>query len=262
MTISFCSLVSGSSGNCYLISDGNEKLLIDVGLSGKQIQNRLKEFDVDPKSLTGILVSHEHGDHTCGVGVMSRRFDIPIYANRGTWQGMEKKIGEIKEDNRRVFHTDQLFNIGDFIINPYTISHDANEPVGFSFGNNGVKISIATDLGFMNEGIIKNLENSDLVVLESNHDEEMVKIGPYPYSLKRRILSDVGHLSNENAGKSIVKLVDRNVKGVMLAHLSKENNFPELAVTTVEGVLKKNNIHPNKDVNIDIAHRDRVSKLY
>lgn len=262
MTVRFCSLASGSSGNCHVISDEKSYFLIDAGLSGKQIQNKLGEVGIDPKGLSGVLISHEHSDHVQSAGILSRRFNIPIYANEGTWAGMEAKLGKISAENIRFFQTNQPFELGEFLITPYGISHDANDPVGFSFCNRGVKISITTDLGYMSDDIKEQIKDSDLVVLESNHDVEMLKAGSYPYYLKRRILSDHGHLSNEAAGNAIVELVKKNVKSVMLAHLSQENNFPELAIATIEGILKMNNVVVGSDINLDLALRDRVSSLY
>lgn len=262
MTMFFCSLASGSSGNCHLINDGENSILIDAGLSGVRIENKLKEIDIDPKSLIAILVSHEHSDHICGVGVLSRRYNIPIYANKGTWDGMDTKIGEIREDNTKYFNSAGEFNIKDFNIRPYDISHDANEPVGFSIEKDNIKISIVTDLGHIDKNIIEQVGDSDLVVLESNHDEEMLKVGRYSYYLKRRILSDVGHLSNEAAGNAIIDLVEKNVRSILLAHLSRENNFPELAVATVKNILDDRKIIIGEDVDLDLAHRDKVSNIY
>lgn len=262
MTVRFCSLASGSSGNCHLINDGKNFLLIDAGLSGKQIENKLKEVDVDPKNLSAILVSHEHSDHIHGAGILSRRYNIPIYANDGTWAGMECKIGNIKEENIKYFISNENFSIGDFNIRPYRISHDANEPVGFSIQRDSIKISIATDLGYISEDIMEEVRDSSLVILESNHDEEMLKAGSYPYSLKRRILSNIGHLSNEAAGNAIVDLVSKNVKSILLAHLSRENNFPELAIATVKNILESKQIAIGKDIKLDLLHRDRVSNMY
>ncbi|GAB6085828.1 MBL fold metallo-hydrolase [Alkaliphilus crotonatoxidans] len=262
MTVRFCSLASGSSGNCHMITDERSYLLVDAGLSGKQIQGKLQEVGVDPSRLSGLLVTHEHADHIHGAGILSRRFNIPIYANEGTWVGMEHKLGKISPENIRIFKTNNPFELGGFTVMPYSISHDANDPVGFSFINRGVKISITTDLGYMTEDIQNQVRDSDLVVLESNHDEEMLKAGSYPYYLKRRILSNRGHLSNEAAGNAIVDLVKKNVKLIMLAHLSQENNFPELAMATIQGILKVNQIAVGSDIKLDLALRDRVSNLY
>ncbi|SDL13797.1 MBL fold metallo-hydrolase [Natronincola ferrireducens] len=262
MITQFCSLVSGSSGNCHFLSNGEEHLLIDVGLSGKQIQNKLQEIGFQPNRLTGILVSHEHHDHICGVGVLSRRFNIPIYANAPTWVAMEGKIGAIKANNIKVFDTEKTFTIGELEVFPYNISHDAAEPVGYTFQSGSVKISIATDLGYIDKSTLDKLGDSHLVVLESNHDEAMLKAGSYPYHLKRRILSDIGHLSNEAAGNAVVELVKKNVKNILLAHLSKENNFPELATMTVKNILENHKISIERDVSIELALRNKTSPIY
>ncbi|AOY75329.1 MBL fold metallo-hydrolase [Clostridium formicaceticum] len=262
MKTHFCSLASGSSGNCHFFTNGEDYLLIDAGLSGKQIQSRLQETGFDPKKLTGILVSHEHNDHICGVGILSRRFNLPIYANEATWKAMEGKIGNIVAENIKVFQTEETFCIGSLRILAYSISHDAAEPVGFTLESDHAKISVATDLGFINKGIIDKIKDSHLVVLEANHDEDMLKAGKYPYYLKRRILSDIGHLSNEAAGNAIVDLVKKNVKTVLLAHLSKENNFPELAMVTIKNILESHRINMGEDICIDLAHRDKISGVY
>ncbi|AKL97330.1 metal-dependent hydrolase, beta-lactamase superfamily I [Clostridium aceticum] len=262
MTTYFCSLASGSSGNCHFLTNEEEHLLIDAGLSGKKIQGRLQEVGFDAKSITGILVSHEHNDHICGVGVLSRRFNVPIYANEATWEAMKDKIGNIASENIKLFETEKPFFIGKLKVLAYSTSHDAAEPVGFTFESSHAKISVATDLGFVNKGIIDKIKNSNLVVLEANHDEDMLKAGSYPYYLKRRILSDIGHLSNEAAGNAIVDLVKKDVKNVLLAHLSKENNFPELAMITVKGILQRHEINIGEDVSIDLAYRDKASTVY
>ncbi|SET01319.1 Phosphoribosyl 1,2-cyclic phosphodiesterase [Natronincola peptidivorans] len=262
MKVQFCSLASGSSGNCHFISNGEEHLLVDAGLSGKKIQSKLQEIGFEPNKLTGIFISHEHNDHICGAGILSRRFDIPIYANEATWQAMESKLGSIKQENIKIFKTETTLHVGNLQITPYSISHDAADPVGFVLKNKTVKISIATDLGHINQGILDKIGDSHLVVLESNHDEDMLKAGNYPYYLKRRILSDHGHLSNEAAGNAIVDLMKMNVKNILLAHLSKENNFPELAIMTVKSILDSHKINIGKDISIDLAHRDKASHLY
>jgi len=262
MAVQFCSLASGSSGNCHFLTDEESYILVDAGLSGKQIQGKLNEIGMDPNKLSAILISHEHIDHIQGAGILSRRFNIPIYANEGTWQGMELKLGKVATENIKVFKTAKSFNVGDIQIKPYSISHDANEPVGFCLESQGIKISIATDLGHMTEDITTEIKDSHLVVLESNHDVEMLKAGGYPYYLKRRILSNEGHLSNDAAGYAIVDLVKNNVKNILLAHLSKENNFPELAMATVRNILESNQINIGRDLVLDLAHRDRVSSMY
>ncbi|NBG88101.1 MBL fold metallo-hydrolase [Isachenkonia alkalipeptolytica] len=260
--IRFCSLVSGSAGNSYAFSDGEQRFLVDAGLSGKQIENRLAEIDIDPESLSGILISHEHIDHIKGAGILSRRYDLPVYANQGTWQAMEDKIGKIAEKNRRTFQTNEIFSMGKLTIKPYKTSHDAAESVGFTVSGGREKVSIATDIGCMTPEILEEIKGSDLVVLEANHDVEVLKSGRYPYSLKRRILSDQGHLSNEAAGDCICYLAENKVENFVLAHLSEENNFPELALSTIQGMLSERQRTKHLKINVDIAFRNRIGRVY
>ncbi len=263
MSFKFCSLASGSSGNCQYISSKETKLLIDAGLTGKYITNALENIDIDGKDIGGILVTHEHSDHIKGIGVMMRKFDIPLYVNENTWESMKGKIGSINEDKVNIFSGNESFEIGDITIKPYSISHDAIDPTGFSFLNDGLKISIATDLGFISKEIIQQIKDSNLLVLESNHDVEMVKLGKYPWFLKQRILSEVGHLSNDAAGHTIADVVKNgNVNYVLLAHLSKENNFPELAFETVKGILEEDSIKVGLDINLDLTYRNKIGRVY
>jgi phosphoribosyl 1,2-cyclic phosphodiesterase len=260
--IKFCSLVSGSAGNSYVFSDGLQPFLVDAGLSGKQIELRLEEIDIDPRTLSGILITHEHIDHIKGAGILSRRYDLPVYANQGTWRAMEEKIGKVAEKNRKTFKTNEVFPMGGLSIKPYKTSHDAAESVGFTVSAKHEKISIATDIGCMTPAILEEIMGSDLVVLEANHDVEVLKAGSYPYSLKRRILSDEGHLSNDAAGDCICYLVENHVENFILAHLSEENNFPELALSTIQGKLQERKLLGGKKINVDIAFRNRIGRVY
>ncbi len=262
MELRFSPLFSGSSGNAAYIGCGNSHFLIDSGVSGSRIAEQLKEIGVPGEQLCGILVTHEHSDHSSGVGVLSRRFDLPVYATEGTWAGMHKKVGRIDAKNRRIFEPGQDFFLGDMNVMPFSIPHDANDPVGFSFQAGKAKVSIATDIGCIKESWMKWVEGSDIVLLEANHDEQMLQAGSYTYELKRRILSRKGHLSNENAGKALAELVRRGVKSALLGHLSQENNFPELAYETVALVLKQQGIVPGIDVGLAMAQRNGMSGLY
>lgn len=258
----FCTLYSGSSGNSIYIGTDKTKLLVDAGVSGKKIQEGLSEIGVNPNDIKGILITHEHDDHIKAAGILSRRFNIPIYANKDTWMAMESAIGEVKSDNIRVFEKYYPFEIGDITIIPFKIPHDASSPCGYSFINENKKVSIATDIGHASEDVKNNIKDSDLILLESNHDVEMLKVGPYPYYLKRRVLSEVGHLSNEDCGKTIVDILNSRIKKVVLGHLSKTNNYPELAYRTVLSILEMNGIRDGVDVDIDIAHRERTGKFH
>lgn len=262
MGIKFCSLSSGSSGNCQYIETENSKILVDSGFSGKRTQELLKSIDVCPTELDAILVTHEHSDHIKGVGVLSRRFDLPIYANANTWLGMEGKIGAIKEENTRTFTTDDFFELKDLAIYPVATFHDANEPVGYAFYYKDKKISIVTDTGFISDNIMKEIKDSNLYFLESNHDEFMLKEGLYPWYLKRRILSAHGHLSNEDAGLTLSKLLKGSGEKVILGHLSQDNNVPELAMATVTEILTDKGLDVEKDIDLGLSFRDRATCLY
>ncbi|WP_352420479.1 MBL fold metallo-hydrolase [Proteiniborus sp.] len=258
----FCSLASGSSGNCQYIETDKVKLLVDAGLSGKKIQESLISIEVDPSTINGILVTHEHKDHIHGIGILSRRFNIPIYANEKTWISMESQIGEVKEENKITFNTDKTFEINDLNIHPFMISHDAIEPVGYSFYYKDIKISLVTDTGCVSEEVKENIKNSHLLLIESNHDVEMLKVGKYPWYLKRRILGEHGHLSNDDAGKLLAEVLCGKNECILLGHLSKENNFPELAYQTVANILTEKGINVTKDISLDLTYRDRPSKVY
>ena len=257
----FCSLYSGSSGNCLFICAGSTKILIDAGVSGKKIIEALYSIGEKPGELSAILVSHEHSDHTKGAGVLSRKFDIPVYANEKTWSIMQNSIGPVEVKNRLYFDSGVEFTLGNFIVMPFKIPHDAIEPVGFNFHFNGKKVTTATDIGHITKGLLKHFHMSDLILLESNHDIEMLKVGPYPWHLKKRILGENGHLSNEMAGKVISYLAENGTKRFLLGHLSRENNFPELAYQTVYNALTEKKLCVGDDVLLDVALRDKVGQV-
>ncbi len=259
--IKFCSLYSGSSGNSLFMSSGNTRLLVEAGLSGKRIIEAICSIGEKPSEIDAILVSHEHGDHIKGAGILSRKFNLPIYASEGTWRGMESVIGPVLERNKVVFSSFAPFQIGDITVTPFPIPHDANEPVGYSFCASGKKVTVATDIGHISMGLLSNFLDSDLVLLESNHDEEMLKIGPYPWPLKKRIASEQGHLSNEAAGEVVAYLAQKGTKRFLLGHLSKENNFPELAYQTVCNALYEKCLQAGSDVAVDVALRDHVGRV-
>lgn len=256
----FCSLYSGSSGNCQFIRAGNTKILVDAGLSGKKIQQAILSIDEDPTDIQGIFVTHEHIDHIQGAGILSRRFNIPIYANEETWKAMQPSIGEVKSENIKIF--DESVEIGELYVQAFDISHDAVKPVGYKIFNKDKKISLLTDTGCVTESIKQNVMNSDLLLIESNHDEDMVLIGSYPWPLKRRVLGEYGHMSNDLAGNLLAKILKKGTEIVLLGHLSKENNFPELAYKTVENILKENNIPLEDGITLNMTYRDKSTKVY
>ena len=261
MTLEFCSLSSGSSGNSQFISGGDTKILVDAGFSGKKIESLLDEIDVDPKELDYILVTHEHLDHIRGVGVLSRRYNLPIVANMGTWKGMEDKIGKIKSENIRVIESNRHISLGNLYIRAFDIFHDALEPVGYNIFCKDKKVSLVTDTGIINKNIENYIRKSDLYLLESNHDVEMLKNCSYPYYLKERIKSNLGHLSNEDAGNVLKNVLREKNEKVLLAHLSKDNNNPHLAYLTVSQDLEKHGIDTSL-VDLQLTNRDMPTKIY
>ncbi len=257
-----CSLRSGSRGNAVLIYTDKTGILIDCGVSGKEAEKGMAEIGFNPGNLSAILVTHEHNDHVSGVGVMARRYRLPIYANKETWFAMEDRIGKLDFSLRKYFENHSSFTIGDIKVNPFAIPHDAANPVGYSFYGCGKKISIATDIGYLEDNIFQCICGSDTVLLESNHDKNMLEIGPYPLSLKQRIRGQSGHLSNDEAGKAAEILVRTGTNNILLGHLSHENNYPLLAEQTVANALCSVGIDPKNDINLCVAPRDCVSAIY
>lgn len=259
--LNFSSLYSGSTGNSLFLQSDNSKILIDCGVSAKKITDALTSFNVNIDEIDAILVTHEHSDHVQALGTLSRNYNIPVYATKETFDSMPKQTEKINLSNIKCFNSNETFEINDLTIKPFSIPHDAANPCGFNIINNNKKISIATDIGHMNLEILNVLEGSSFLMLEANYDPEILKCCRYPYHLKQRISSHLGHLSNEMAGKTIAYLLDSGLNQVILGHLSKENNFPELAYKTVVEELIKKNFDENR-VNISVASRSTPSKVY
>ena len=262
MSIRFCSLSSGSSGNCLFLSSGASSVLVDAGLSGKRVAQLLNQMGETPRAVEAILVTHDHIDHISGIGVLSRRFDIPVFANAATWRAMEDKIGEISSRNIREFTTGGEFELAGFGIKSFPISHDASDPVGLTFCKGNIKISVANDLGCVTPEVERELKDSSFIMLEANHDTEMLWVGRYPWYLKKRIAGDRGHLSNEDTGAALLRLAGGRTKAVLLGHLSKENNYPLLALETVRGILSQEGIEVGREMHIDLSFRDKISRIY
>ena len=258
--LNFCSLYSGSSGNSLFVESNNTKLLIDCGTSAKKIESALDSINIDITDIDAILVTHEHSDHIQGLGTVSKKYNIPVFANCETWNAMQTQKSKIDLNNQKTFENNTEFQIGNLQILPFSTPHDAANPCGFNICNGNKKISIATDLGHVNETLLNNLKHSSFILLEANYDPEVLKVSKYPYLLKQRIAGPKGHLSNSTAGKVISNLIKKDLKEVMLGHLSKENNFPELAYQTVTEELIHNNID-TKDIKISVASRFNPSKI-
>lgn len=260
MSLKFTTLASGSGGNCIYIGTENTNIIIDAGISGIKVENALKEIDISPNDLDAIFVTHEHADHIDGVGVLSRRYNLPIYATEGTWENMAK-IGEIASKNKNIIYPDENIIFNDLILTPFSVPHDASEPVCYTIKYDNKKIAVATDMGHITKNIIENLRFCDAIILESNHDISMLKNGDYPINLKERVLGKFGHISNEIAGKLLACIMNEKLKNVILAHISKDNNSPDLVYNTIKNILEEFGIFENKDVNLYIAKDYGISKI-
>lgn len=258
-----CSLASGSSGNCTYIEDGEKRILIDAGISRKRIVNGMREIGADPEQLDAIFVTHEHSDHIQGIPMMLKYFNVPVYATAGTLDGIRAKDtrGLVKMENLFQLYPDRTVDLGSMHITPYHISHDAADPVGYTVESGGSKASIATDMGFYDDYIVEHLSGSDVLILEANHDISMLEAGSYPYPLKCRILGERGHLSNEDSGRLLCRLMGTKLRYAFLAHLSEENNYPELAYQAVKCQIWEEMGRQELPFALKVAKRDRPSDL-
>lgn len=258
--LKFCSLYSGSSGNSLFVQTDKTKIIIDAGVSCKKIVNSLEELDINPSSIDGILVTHEHTDHVQSLATLSNKFQLPVFVNKQTLDAMPKQKDKLNMDNIHIFKSFDAFEINDLKIKPFKIPHDAANPCGFNIYADNKKISIATDMGHISKEVMKHLEDSIFVLLESNYDPEVLMCAPYPYSLKTRIASPTGHLPNEIAGETISHLLNSGLKQAVLGHLSKNSNMPELAYSTVIEKLNENNCNLD-NFGLSVANRDCPSKI-
>ena len=260
-----CSIASGSSGNCIYVGSEHTHLLVDTGISKKRIDAGLKELDVKGEELDGILINHEHSDHIQGLGVFSRKYEIPIYATEGTIAGIRqyKSLGCMPDGLLHEVKVDQPFSLGDIEVEPFRISHDARQPSGYRLNSNDRSVAVATDLGIYDEYTVSKLCNLDAILLEANHDIHMLEVGPYPYPLKRRVMGDTGHLSNELSGRLLCDILHDNLKHIVLGHLSKENNYARLAYETVKLEVTLSDVdYKGEDLDITVAGRDTISDIF
>lgn len=245
---------SSSKGNAIVVSGQSGKILTDCGISCKQLESGLSAAKINPGEIAGVLITHEHIDHIKGVGIFSRKYNVPIYANRQTWLAMRSVIGKVSEENIKVAETGSEIRIAGICAKSFPIPHDAAEPVGYCFGENGSKAAIATDMGEICETVFSEICGCETVLLEANYDQNMLDIGSYPYKLKRRIKSSSGHLCNTDAGEMAVCLAQSGTKNIILGHLSGENNYPHLAYQTVKNFLDA----AGANVNLLVAARENA----
>ncbi len=263
MEMYFCPLYSGSSGNALFCQYGDTRLLIDAGKPGKAIAEALESIGVKPETISGVLITHEHTDHIAGAGVLARKYKWPIYATPGTWRGIGDKIGRVSPELKQEITPGREFYLGDIGVTPFGIPHDAAQPVGFRLWGGSLSISTATDLGVFTDEVYRHIAGSSLVLLESNHDPEMLRSNPhYAPALKQRILSDRGHLSNDACAQALLRLIAGGTGSVILGHLSGENNTPGLARRVSEKALDREGIRPGRDVGLQVALRDQVGEVY
>ncbi len=256
------SIASGSSGNCTYIGGEHTHILVDAGVSCKRIKEGIESLDVKPQELSGIFITHEHSDHIQGLRVFSKKFHIPIYSTAGTLAEI-RRMGVVEDESLLMpIEADAHLTLGELTIIPFRNTHDAAEPVGYRVENGNHKCAVATDLGNYSEYTVNHLMGLDAVLMEANHDLNMLELGPYPYPLKRRIMSDFGHLSNERCGQLLTDILHDGLKHILLGHLSKENNYPELALLSVktEVDMAPNDYHA-ADFDICVAERDRLTKI-
>ncbi len=242
MAVSVTVLASGSKGNCTLVASSGARLLIDVGLSCRELLRRMVLCGQDPRSLDAILITHEHTDHISGLRVLARKLKIPVYITEPTYHAYQRcerdsAGNRVSLARLEIFSSGSTFQIGDITVTPFTIPHDAIDPVGFTLRSDGIKIGICTDLGYMPASVRHHLRGCHVLMIESNHDLELLRGGPYPWSVKQRVMSRVGHLSNDALADFLTSDYDGGAEFLILAHLSEQNNHPEIARMTAERAL-------------------------
>ncbi|WP_071704938.1 MBL fold metallo-hydrolase [Murdochiella vaginalis] len=257
-----CSLASGSSGNSVLIQSDHATVLIDAGYSAKRIEQLLRAAGVHPKKLDAILVTHEHSDHIAGLGVLTRRYHLPIYANENTWRAMEKKVGRHRDRDHVVFRNKQPFQIQDMTILPVPIHHDCADPVGYAIRCGEEKIAVLTDTGIVDSYMMNAMRGADIYYLEANYEDLLLRHGPYSFWSKKRIASEVGHLSNRQAGEVLCEWLEGRGEQVLLAHMSINNNTEECCLHTVSRLLTENGFAVGSQVHVSVAPRSAPSGFF
>lgn len=262
MNLAICSLASGSSGNCYLIKSNNAAILVDAGISARQIVLRLEKLGLSLSDIDAVFITHEHSDHTKGIKPLSKSENIRFCSSEGSFRNLGI---EVDESRFEFIKSGDSLMVGDILVRCFSLSHDAAEPTGYSFSSGNALISIVTDTGTVTDEIYSSVNASDILVLESNHDVNILKMGRYPWFLKQRILSDQGHLSNEAAAELLCRIgkeCPQKKRLILLAHLSKENNFPEMAMATSVNILEAIGMAVGKEFRLAVLSRDEASPLY
>lgn len=254
-------LASGSTGNCTYIETAEHKILIDAGLSGKKIENLMQSIGRDLSDVDSLFVTHEHSDHRKGVGVLARRYGMDVYANQGTWDAMASKIGKIPTEQKNIIAPDSVLSIGDLDVESFTVSHDAAEPQFYAVHSGGKSFVVLTDTGYVSDHVEGVIKDADAYLMECNHDVEMLRMGSYSWPLKQRILSDTGHLSNEDGADVMMDVLGNHTKRIFLGHLSQENNMKSLAHLTVASIMEDHDFGVNHDFKILDTDPEKASGL-
>ena len=255
-------LASGSKGNSTYIETANHRILIDAGLSGKQIETRMAEINRSMNDVEAIFVTHEHSDHSHGVGVLARRYGLDVYANKGTWSAMANKIGKIPLEQKHIIAPGTVKDFGDLQVESFVVSHDAAEPQFYQVHHDNQAFCILTDTGYVSDRVEGTIRDADAYLMECNHDTEMLINGTkYSWPLKQRILGDEGHLSNEDGAEALMGVIGRHTKEVLIGHRSQENNTRSLAHLTVATLLEQRDFGVDHDFKLDDADQDHASGL-
>ncbi|MFS0575810.1 MBL fold metallo-hydrolase [Sporosarcina sp. 179-K 3D1 HS] len=257
----FSVLASGSTGNAIYIENEKHAFLVDAGFSAKKLESLMAGIDRSLKQIDGIFVTHEHSDHIKGIGVVARKYGTPIYANEKTWQAMDGLVGTIPLEQRFQFDMDTVQSFGSLDVQSFAVSHDAADPMFYVFHENGRKLAIITDTGYVSDRMKGIIHGADTFVFESNHDVSMLQMGRYPWSVKRRILSDVGHVSNEDAAVAMSEVVEEKETRIYLSHLSKDNNMKDLARMSVSQTLETCGILTGEYVHLYDTDADKPTEL-
>lgn len=254
-------LASGSTGNATYIETPQHQILIDAGLSGKKIEELMNSIGRTLSDVDSLLVTHEHTDHSKGVGVLARRYGMDVYANQKTWEAMAPKVGKIKDEQKHYLEAGKVLSLGDIDVESFAVSHDAADPQFYKVHHAGHSFAIVTDTGYVSERVEGVIRDADALLMECNHDPEMLRMGPYPWSLKQRIMGDTGHLSNEDGARAIIDVLGNHTKRIFLGHLSKENNIKELAHLTVENIMKEHDLAVEHDFHLLDTSPDQATSL-
>lgn len=257
----FSVLASGSTGNAIYVENDDHAFIVDAGLTGKKMEQLFAKVNRDIKKLSGIFVTHEHIDHIKGVGVLARKYQIPVYANAKTWAAMDDKVGNIPLEQRFQFDMETVQSFGSLDVESFAVSHDAADPMFYTFHESGRKLVVITDTGYVSDRMKGIIKGADSFVFESNHDVSMLQMGSYPWSTKRRILSDVGHVSNEDAAVAMSEVVEQKPTRIYLSHLSKDNNMKDLARMSVSQTLQSCGIMPGEFVTLLDTDADEPTKV-